>query len=327
MIKQIPTREAHTLAFLKVRFKYSQVKKVHDAVKRVHKTCGYKAKCTMILGESNTGKTEAVKSYKKLFPDEVTNEKTNKTVLYIQLDEKITPNGIITLMLSELGVNRSGNEVVRKTALLDLLESVGTSLIIVDEIQHVLPEHGIATTQACADFFKTLLDKSKVPVVFVGLPKSMRLFDVYMHKAPSKNKKNTDTHNLTIHREQDQLKHRALNGYMLNPMEYKSNSWTGVLQQYSKIIGIKGKILLNPSVQFRLWVATTGYIGRLSNVIEQALEQLDSDENLSLEHFHTAYDIANTWNKSSFEPFSDNVTTAQLNAAKLRLIKEFESHV
>ena len=327
MIKKIPEREAHTIEFLKVRFKYSQVKKVHEAIKRVHKTCGYKAKCTMILGESNTGKTEAVKSYMKTFPDDITEEKTVKTVLYIQLDEKITPKGIITLMLHELGLNRGGSEVERKKALLSLLESAGVSLIIVDEIQHVLPEHGIASTQACADFFKTLLDKSKIPVVFVGLPKSLRLFEVYMPKAPSRKKRNTETVPLTIYREQDQLKHRALNGYMLNPLPYESNTWSPILNEHSKKLGVKGKVLLDAKLKVRLWVATTGYIGRLSNVIEQALEQLDSNDNLTLEHFETAYEIANTWNKSSFNPFSSVTTTAQLNTAKRRLITEFESHV
>ena len=326
MIKQIPTREEHTLEFLKVRFKYAQVKMVHEAIKRVHKTCNYKAKCTMILGESNTGKTEAVKSYKKLFPDVVTEEKTVKTVLYIQLEEKITPKGIIILMLHELGVHRGGSEVERKQALHSLLESTGVSLIIVDEIQHVLPEHGIASTQACADFFKTLLDKSKIPVVFVGLPKSLRLFEVYMPKLLNRKTKNTENIPLTIHREQDQLKHRALNGYMVSPMECESNAWSSILTEYSKMLGAKGNILSKQNVQLRLWVATTGYIGRLSNVIEQALEQLDTNENLTLEHFDTAYEIANTWNKSSFNPFGGDVTSTQLNAAKLRLVKEFENH-
>ena len=62
--------------------------------------------------------------------------------------------------------------------------------------------------------------------------------------------------------------------------------------------------LLDADVMNRLWLASEGYIGRLSEVFCEALEVCEEGQQITLSILSEAYDEVNSWNSSSINPFT-----------------------
>src|SRR5690606_24655361 len=167
-----------------------QLLEVHEAMERCHRTKGRNARSTFITGDTGLGKTEAVASYVSRYSSEVHPEWTRHRVVSISLKARTTTKEIILKLFRALGVRRrAGTEGELFEDLLELLRACQVELIVIDEIQHVLPEHSHRRLQENRDFFKSLLDQSGVPMVFVGLPKSLGLLEAPRQNPEKRSKK------------------------------------------------------------------------------------------------------------------------------------------
>jgi hypothetical protein len=304
MISRRPT----TLAFLNKRFRYPQMNSIHKAIEKSHKSYGLKAKALMIIARSGCGKTEAVRSYEDNYNKQYTESHDIGPILYIALSEKITPNGIITLIYNELGIKKSSNETERCGKLALILQRLGIELIIIDEIQHVLPEHTHAKTQECADFFKSFMDRTKIPFIFVGTPKSTRLlhiFKVPTTKAGKLKDLSPKDRVAKAEKEEEQLLHRTRKPVQIKPFAHNSKGWISILECFQKIVGVPCIKLSNEETALRCWLASKGFLKRIANILEEAIEEVEDGKQITLTDLANAYDELNNTNSDTFgNPFS-----------------------
>ncbi len=284
-----PLRKDITNTFIKVRFKHEQLNLVQAVIKRVHKTHGRKTRCTMITGLSHTGKSESVLSYVEKFKTIDCAEFTHPRILYISLSDHVTPKGLIKIMLRHLGIRKKSERASDLfDDLVEQLAKCGVELIVIDEIQHVLSHTGTTTTQGCADFFKAILNKANVPLVFVGTPKSVRLYDIHQTK---RNKIDP-----LEKRDPEQLINRSIPGVELSTFSHNSHKWRMILNSFHQSLNMPCIKFSNDIMMKRWWLATNGILGRVSNVLEEALEIVEENKQINLTLLAEAYENTNNWN-------------------------------
>ena len=60
--------------------------------------------------------------------------------------------------------------------LYEILEKCNVQLIILDEVQHLVDRNSEKLIQDSSDWFKELIDCTKIPVVFLGIPDARKIF-------------------------------------------------------------------------------------------------------------------------------------------------------
>jgi DNA transposition AAA+ family ATPase len=141
----------------------------------------------ILVGESGMGKTKLCERFCKHHGDIVTEEKTQKTVIYIKLSANAFIGDIIKAIYFQImGIKMrvKGTNEGKQTLLEIKLKDVGTRLIIIDEAHHAMSgSNGENTvTGHYMNFLKTLLDNSGVPILLVGMPDLLNLRKVSLSK-------------------------------------------------------------------------------------------------------------------------------------------------
>ncbi|MGQ9424314.1 hypothetical protein ACXYTJ_00005, partial [Gilvimarinus sp. F26214L] len=163
--------------------------------------------------------------------------------------------------------------------------------------QHVLPEHSHRRLQENRDFFKSLLDQSGVPMVFVGLPKSLGLLETPRLDAEKRSKKRLTF--LTGH-EEDQLKDRTLAGFRMRPYPVDSDAWKKVLRAYRSAMDVPCINLSEEELAVRCWLAS---YGRLSNILGEAIEITEGEREIRLKDLAKAYSNSEPADERRGNPF------------------------
>jgi|GEM_PF-5990252 len=166
-----------------------------------------KPKIGILVGESGMGKTNLCKQFCKHHKDTITEEMTQKTVIYIKLAANAAIGDIIKdIYFQIMGVKmrQSGTNKEKQTLLESKLKDVGTRIIIIDEAQHAMSgsDGENTVTGEYVNFLKTLLDNSRVPILLVGMPDLLNLRKVSSKKTKSFGKqfrrRSKVTHNLPL---------------------------------------------------------------------------------------------------------------------------------
>jgi hypothetical protein len=80
--------------------------------------------------------------------------------------------------------------------------------------------------------------------------------------------------------------------------------YTAIFEQVKAKFGTSILNLLDADVMNRLWLASEGYIGRLSEIFCETLEVCEEGQQITLSTLGEAYDEVNSWNTSSINPFT-----------------------
>ncbi|RLV60489.1 hypothetical protein D5018_06770 [Parashewanella curva] len=142
-------------------------------------------KCMLLTGETGVGKTFFIEQYLESHPSYDVScddgEKTIVPVLYCQLPKAKHPKPVVSQLLSKLGdpLKRPKGDVRELTqSLVYLLKEVKTELIIVDEVQHAIETTNKNVIQEIGEWFKILINESRIPIVLVGVPWAKPVIDV-----------------------------------------------------------------------------------------------------------------------------------------------------
>lgn len=284
-----PSRKAHTVAFLLRTIRNKQFDEAINAITQCHKTAGLNPKSMVLLGESGAGKSTIVNTYRKSFPDVEREDRTERPILYTSLQARVTVNDILAGLLEACGDPEPDKGTARSLLkrLYRLTKSLGVQLIIIDEIQHVLPEHTHRRTQEAADTIKSITDLSYIPFVLTGLPHGIRLLN------DTNKGKNSE----------DQLIRRFNIFLELKSPTLGSKAWKNLMGGYQKAIGIPSIDLTSDEMLKRFHLATNGLHGFIANILEHALEDTDGHEQVCLGHLARAFEMTSVSMKQTANPF------------------------
>jgi type II secretory pathway predicted ATPase ExeA len=285
-----PTRKAHTEKFLLRTIRNKQFDQATEAIARCHKTVGLKPKSMMLLGESGAGKSTIVDLYRKAYPAVEVEDRTLRPILYTSLEQRVTINDILAGLLESCGDPEPDKGPARSMLrrFYGLTKSLGVQLIIIDEIQHVLPEHTHRRTQEAADTIKSITDRSGIPFILSGLPHGQRLL----------------TDSIKGKYAEDQLIRRFNASIEVIPPALGSNAWKNLMDGYQKAVGVPIITLNNDDLLQRFHLATNGLHGRIANLLEHSLEATDGHEQICLSHLARAFDIGASSKSLAANPFS-----------------------
>ncbi|MFI8746690.1 TniB family NTP-binding protein [Pseudomonas sp. NPDC077186] len=271
-------RKPHTVAFLQRTFRNKQFDEATEAIRRSHKTTqGKNPKSLMLLGPSGAGKSTIVDTYRHFYPDVAREDRIERPILYVSLHARVRVNDILSALLDACGDPEPDKGTTR--ALIRrfnrLASSLCVKLIIIDEIQHVLPEHTHGRTQEAADTIKSITRDTQIPFVLVGLPHASRLL--------------TDT--IKGKHEEDQLLRRFNASVEIMPAALGSKAWKNLMAGYQQIIGVPCINLTDEEMLKRIHLATSGLHGFVSNLLEHALEETDGKEQVCIKHLARAFEF------------------------------------
>lgn len=185
----------------------------------------------LVYGKSGEGKTFAVKQYQSQFKDIKTKEVTKQPVFYYRLSEsKKSVDDLLAMLILALG----GTPVKGRPKAGELFHQFKTlikeksvELVIIDEIQQVLPKTDGQRALEIVKFLCGLIDAEDINTafVFVGSDRAMRLLTFGQTG-------NTIDDN-------EQLSRRMLRPVKLGRIEPRVQEWVDVVNFFIKFLGYK----------------------------------------------------------------------------------------
>lgn len=326
-----PRLSEKTIAFSQKTIFLPSFKQIKQLCIDAHKYSGIQPKIAVVLAPSHLGKSKALTHYYCACNDHANKLNsdwnfTPKPCLYIELYSSTNLNGFLAQLLIELGIkNAKSSERLPdlKQQVISKLKLYKTEIILVDEVQHIVPKSGVSKTQQVADLIKTISNETKVPFILCGLPTSKRLFDVEEDIPKSTHVDET---------EKMQLANRKLPVLEIKPIPYSLNPnsiWNNLLISYQQTLDdleIPCVLLTSEELSTRLWLSCLGVIGRLKYVLQEAIEVFESNKNqhskMDIYCLSAAYDKVAGWAPpEQVNPF--NASKAQINRL---LAKEVDDH-
>lgn len=210
-VKREPAKMPNTLV------KHDSLKIAWQRICRVHAMHSQPKdkKGVLIYGGSGEGKSHVVKQYETLFPQQKIREKTIRPVfLYRFKESKKQVDDILKLLIKALGTTPPKGKT--EPGELDkqfchLIKELGVELIILDEIQQVLPNKDGVTALSTLKYFCSLLDELSASIVFIGSERAMRLLTF------GKTEKTVD--------DNEQLSRRMMRSVKLERIEPRTDDW------------------------------------------------------------------------------------------------------
>lgn len=207
--------------------------------------------CASILGPSGAGKSTITKEFKKLYPDYEGDEGIVKPILRSKVPCPAHIGSLITKLLYDLGDPfYSKRDTTGKAThrLYDLLKKCMVQLIVIDEVQHLVDRDRKTLIKESSDWFKDLIDDTGIPVAFIGLPESEKIFC-----------------------ENEQLGRRVLNRSIVEPFEYGGKGFRAFLHVFDSYLPFEDYSgLSKPDVWQRIYLATDGYAGFIKALLKRA---------------------------------------------------------
>lgn len=221
-------------------------------------TRGRPQKGMRVLAPSGSGKTAATMAFIRKFEARTPRTEERVPLVFVPLERATTSKKLMSSILDFFGDDYSihGNELALKRRVKACFERFHTDLLIIDEAQHL--NFRSSGVNDATDSLKRLLDDGVVPIVFLGTENAKEFFTKNIQLgsrliAPN-DFEQLDVRNRT---------HRSLLG-----------SYTAALDQALVQRGVLAEAgaLKDPWVVNCLHSVTTGVIGRISRLVEVALE-------------------------------------------------------
>ena len=234
-----------------------------------------------LTGESGTGKTTLAKHLISLYPGIRDEEGLTRPVVYCCVPPKPTLKGLASALFSALNdpfeslPNKRGRDAehVLTERSIKLIIECQVKAIIFDESQHLAKKPDSEGTYAATDWLKTLMERTKVVIILLGLNSTTLLFE-----------------------QNEQLKRRFKSTIKLsrfNWMQDETRSqFLGILQAFqANLPQFDFMDLTAEETSFRFYTATGGLIAYLAQILEQAMLDAiqDNRKTINLKHFEVAY--------------------------------------
>jgi len=238
--------------------------------------------CMRIDGPSGVGKTTIYNIHKRKYPDISDSGGEHKNVLYSRIPCPAYIGGLASKLLYDLGdpfYHKRNNITITTHRLYDLLKACNVKIIFLDEVQHLVDRNSQKLIRDSSDWFKELIDETKIPVIFLGMPDSKRIFI-----------------------ENEQLANRVRITESISPFKYD--------EMYRKILIIYDQLLpfkelsgfADPDMSRRIYLGSKGLMKNIHDLItESSIIALQNDSSrITMPMLFKAY------NKIFYTNFEDN---------------------
>lgn len=158
----------------KIFIKYPKLKRLYGRIDycRTFSKIAAEPECMLIAGTQGAGKTTLTEWYGGDFPVRKTPQKLIVPVLLVSVPSPATVKGLASEILEALGDPAADKGTVASLTLRlrKYLKDCEVELIILDEFQHFDDRQSKKVLKTISDWLKNLLNKTKVPIVLVGMP-------------------------------------------------------------------------------------------------------------------------------------------------------------
>ncbi|MGZ5043203.1 MAG: TniB family NTP-binding protein [Methylobacter sp.] len=134
----------------------------------------------LVLGESGTGKSSLCRWIEQQFPRHRLPDRDVIPVLIVSVPAAATISSMASAMLVKLGdpAASKGTISAKTFRVVTLCRACRVEMILFDEAQHIHDRGKTATHYMVGDWLKTLIDQTRVPTIFLGLPRLEQLLKV-----------------------------------------------------------------------------------------------------------------------------------------------------
>lgn len=304
-------RKTETLAFEHQVIKHPMFKRAYQVIEQIHASYqplasqpglvthlvgGAEPEGAVILGDTGSGKTTLLRYYLRKNSLESDDESERVRVLYVPVPPKATTKKVVSTMLHLLNSPRwdKGTEQVQLIQLRQLLWEQGTELIIFDEINHLLRRHAGRSTVDVCDFFKSLMNDTKIPLILAGTLDSEEVI-------------------LSNNELADRL--NAVEYLLYFPLAKDTDSkdyFKGYMSAVESAIPVESISLTEPEMLKRFHVASSGIPRRIGRIVSETLQYADLSRPLTLIDFDKGYKKALRMRAIRPSPFDPSYTGKDL---------------
>ncbi len=164
-----------------IRISYPKLQEMLSLVADCHNSSKTQARptCMRVSGESGTGKSNLYEIYSKKYPVANDINGTNIPVLYSRIPCPAYIGGLPSQLLYSLGdplYNKTKTIILQTKRLYNLLKACKVEIIFLDEVQHLVDRNSHKLLRDSSDWFKELIDETGIPIIFLGIPDSDKIF-------------------------------------------------------------------------------------------------------------------------------------------------------
>ncbi len=209
-----------------------------------------------ITGESGTGKTSVLESFRANYQSIHTNEGWRVPILSATVPPQPTVKSLAGAMLAALKDPdwERGTEHEKSKRLRVLMKGTGTRMVMIDEFQHFYDQDKQKIMYNIADWLKVLIDDTHSILVVAGLPSCASVIN-----------------------QNEQLRRRFLAPVQLPRFWWQDLSqrreFMGILKEFHNRLSKKYEVppFHEEGMTFRFYCATGGLIGYLAKLLRQAV--------------------------------------------------------
>lgn len=160
---------------------YPKMNQVLQLIEECHQSTEIykKPQCMRISGPSGSGKTTVVSIHQKKYPNKDTDSGIEIPTLYSRIPCPAYIGGLPAKLLHDLGdpfYSKTTKITLHTQRLYSLLKACKVKIIFLDEVQHLVDRNSQKLLRDSSDWFKELIDETGIPVVFLGMPDSGKIF-------------------------------------------------------------------------------------------------------------------------------------------------------
>ncbi len=164
-----------------IRISYPKLQEMLSLVADCHNSTRTQTRptCMRVSGASGTGKSNIYELYSKKYPIVNDINGTIKPVLYSRIPCPAYIGGLPPQLLYNLGdpfYNKKITTTLQTKRLYILLKACKVEIIFLDEVQHLVDRNSHKLLRDSSDWFKELIDETGIPIIFLGIPDSDKIF-------------------------------------------------------------------------------------------------------------------------------------------------------
>jgi hypothetical protein len=249
-----------------------------------------------IIGESGTGKTSVLSTFKDGHLPSRGADGMKVPVLFVTVPAGPTVKSLAGAMIHGFGASDSerGTENDKSRRLRTLMQNTGTRMIMLDEFQHFYDRGKHQIMRHVADWLKVLIDQTRTTLVVAGLPSCQIVIN-----------------------ENEQLRRRFLAPIQLPRFDWfdedQRKQFVDIMEAFNeKIVANKYETpeLHSEEMAYQFWCASGGLIAYLSKLLRHTLRTADAEKRqiICLDDFAYAREASISlpeWPSGLSMPFED----------------------